>query len=145
MVTDNRTFWKTVKPYLSNKVLKTEKLTLIENEKLVDSDETTAEIFNHFFTNAISNLNIEKFSKCDPLAENVTDKVLKAIVRYRNHPSVICIREKLKGDPFSFNMIGKNEIVREIRSLSISKGVHNSDLPTKIVKENLDIFAEFIR
>ena len=34
-VTDNKQFWKTVKPCLTDKTLKDERITLIENDKLV--------------------------------------------------------------------------------------------------------------
>ena len=34
-ITDNKTFWKTVKPFLSDKVTSTQKITLIDNDKVV--------------------------------------------------------------------------------------------------------------
>ena len=34
-ITDNKTFWKTVKPFLSDKVTSTQKITLIDNDKIV--------------------------------------------------------------------------------------------------------------
>ena len=42
-VTD-KTFWKTIKPFLSNKIVSREKITLIEEDEIVESDITTAQI-----------------------------------------------------------------------------------------------------
>ena len=41
-VTDNKTFWKTLKPVLSKKIVSREKVTLIEEDEIVESDITTA-------------------------------------------------------------------------------------------------------
>ena len=41
-VTDNKTFWKTLKPVLSKKIVSREKVTLIEEDEMVESDITTA-------------------------------------------------------------------------------------------------------
>ena len=45
-VTDNKAFWKTVKPFLSDKIISKEKIT--ENE-IVSNDEDTAQVLNTFF------------------------------------------------------------------------------------------------
>ena len=37
-VTDNKQFWKSVKPCLRDKTLKDERITLIENEKLASNE-----------------------------------------------------------------------------------------------------------
>ena len=49
VLTENRTFWKTVKPFLSEKSKKASKITLIENEKIVSEDKKIAKIFNDYF------------------------------------------------------------------------------------------------
>ena len=43
-VADNKLFWKTVKPSLSDKVAGMDKIHLIENNELIKSDSKTAEI-----------------------------------------------------------------------------------------------------
>ena len=45
-VTDNKQFWKTVKPCLTNKTLKDEKIALIENEKVVSDETELVKLFN---------------------------------------------------------------------------------------------------
>ena len=42
-VVDNKKFWKTVKPLLSDKSVSREKINLTENEKMLTSESETAE------------------------------------------------------------------------------------------------------
>ena len=44
-VTDNKQFWKTVKPCLGDKILKDERITLTENEKVVSDERELVKIF----------------------------------------------------------------------------------------------------
>ena len=44
-VTDNKKFWKTMKPFLTDKGINSDKITLIENDKVLDEDGEVAEIF----------------------------------------------------------------------------------------------------
>ena len=48
-VTDNKTFRKTIKPFLSDKIVSREKITLIEEDEIVGSDGNTAQILSTFF------------------------------------------------------------------------------------------------
>ena len=39
VVTKNKKFWKTVKPFLSDKVKKHSKITLVEGEEIISQDD----------------------------------------------------------------------------------------------------------
>ena len=41
-VTDTKNFWKTVKPYLSNKNISNSKITLVENDTILTEDKKVA-------------------------------------------------------------------------------------------------------
>ena len=92
-ISNNKNFWETIKPFLSDKITSTQKITLIEKEEIIMGDDNTTEVLNTFFSNIVSNLKIEGYSNCDPLANNIRDPVLKCIVKYRNHPSILAIGE----------------------------------------------------
>ena len=77
-ITDNKTFWKTVKRFLSDKVTSTQKITLIENDKIVKNDNDTARVLNTFFSNIVRDLKIPDYNNCDPMAENIQEPVLKS-------------------------------------------------------------------
>ena len=53
-VTDNKTFWKTIKPFQSGKTLSTERITLIDNGEVVPTEQETALVLNTFFSNNLS-------------------------------------------------------------------------------------------
>ena len=45
---------------------------------------------------------------------------------------------------FSFQKVTNEEILNEINSLDTSKSTQSEDIPVKIIKDNADIFANFI-
>ena len=53
LVTDNRKFWKTVKPLFSEKHFSNNKITLLEGEEIISEDQEIAEIFNAYFANIV--------------------------------------------------------------------------------------------
>ena len=122
-------------------------MTLIDNEEIIMGDYNTAKVLNTFFSNIVSNLNIAEYSNCEPLANNISDPILKCVVKYRNHPSILAIGEVCKKHPrrpFSFSKINREEILEEILKLETSKACQDTDIPTKIIKENADIFADIL-
>ena len=48
-IADNKQFWRTVKPLLSDKSKSNEKITLIEDNKMIREDKGNAELLNSFF------------------------------------------------------------------------------------------------
>ena len=47
---------------------------------------------NEFFSNIVTNLNISQFNQTDRTSENISDLVIKAVVKYKVNPSVIAIK-----------------------------------------------------
>ena len=144
-VIHNRKVWKTVKPMLSNKFVNNEKITLVDNEKIITNDKEIAKVLNDFCSNIIKTLNIPKKDHTDCIVENVKDPTLKAVSKYRKYPSILAIKRKLKsGLLFTFNHITKEDVIKEINNLDASKASQEDDIRTKIIKENSDIFSNFI-
>ena len=145
-VCDNKTFCKTVKPFLSDKIVSKEQITLVENNEIISEDSDVAQTLNSFFSNIVTNLKIPAYADSNSNLENVSDPIIKLILKYRDHPSILTIGEvcKEKSDsPFLFTGIDKEEILKEILNLDASKACQDTDVPTKILKENADIFADF--
>ena len=142
-VTDNKTFWKIVKPFLSDKIVSTERITLIDSGEVVANGLNT---FSFLF-NIVTNLKIPEYADYHQIANNISDPILKVIVRYRNHPSILTIEEVCKKShkfSFSFSEVGKKDILEEIQRLDIKKAAQESDIPSRIIKENLDILGEYL-
>ena len=76
VVKDNIIFWKTVKPFLSEKVTKHSKINLAEGEKIISCDEQIVKTFGEYFIN-ISNLNMPSHGLCPNLLE--PDPILRII------------------------------------------------------------------
>ena len=94
------------------------KITLVEGEEIINEDGENAEILNTFFSNAVKNLKIPKYQETDLLANNISHPIFKAILKYRNHPSIVGIK-------------------------NLNKGIQYKDLPVKILKENSDTFGNY--
>ena len=139
-------FWKIVQPFSSGEVNSSEKITLIEEDEIIGNNGDTARVLNTFFSNIVSNLKIPEYTKCDPISEINSDSVLKSIMKYRNHPSILKIGEVCHGSNanFSFSSVQRTQILNEITQLNSSTSGQSIDIPTKIIKENSDIFADFI-
>ena len=56
-VSDNKLFWKTVKPSLSEKFIARDRISLSENGEIVRTEIETGETFENFFGNIVKNLN----------------------------------------------------------------------------------------
>ena len=59
-ITDNRKFWKTIKPLFSNKEPNKKKITLVKENEIISKDEEISETFNSFFKNAVKSLDIQE-------------------------------------------------------------------------------------
>ena len=144
-VCDNKKFWRVVKPLLSNKIISNEKVTIVEGDKIIRSDNETVKVLNEFFANIVTNLNIPQFNQIDRTSEKIRDPVIKGTVKYRAHPSIIAIKENCPSKSnFDFSFVEKVDILKEIKMLQSNKATQNTDIPTKLIKNNADILAEFV-
>ena len=65
-MTDNKSFWKTVKPSFTEKTQKGEKIVLVENDTTFSEENEVAEIFRSYFDGIVDivlTLSIVKFPK----------------------------------------------------------------------------------
>ena len=51
LITDNKKFWQTVKPFFSEKHFGKKKVILVEDENIISNNKEVAEIMNAFFSN----------------------------------------------------------------------------------------------
>ena len=103
-----RTFWRTVKPFLSNKSVENEKIILVEKDEILTKGNSLAKFQHNFFSNIVKTLGISDYMHSHPLAKEVNDPTLRAIMKYRNHPSVLTILGKYKNNSiFTFSHVTK--------------------------------------
>ena len=102
---------------------------------------------NTFFSNIVTNLKIPEYADYDPIVNNISDPILKVILSYKNNPSILTIEEvckKLHKFSFSFSQVGKKDMLEEIQRLDIKKAAQESDIPFRIIKEDSDLFGEYL-
>ena len=68
-------------------------------------------------------------------------------MKYRNHPSTIRIGEICHGSKatnFRFSTVQKTQILKDITQLNSLKAGQSTDILTKIITQNSDIFPDSI-
>ena len=65
---------------------------MIENDEIIKTEKGSAKVLNAFFSSIVQNLDIQQYNVDDSICENKNDPLLRAIVRYRNHPSMLLLR-----------------------------------------------------
>ena len=92
-ITENKLFRNTIKPSFTDKTLKDERITLVENNKVVSDESKLVEIFSKYFRNTVRNLEIDGLINISSGNDAVT--IRKAIEKYQNPPSIKVIRENI--------------------------------------------------
>ena len=76
---------------------------------------------------------------------DINNPVERAIQTYINQPSMQIIKETFDSNKtFSLDLVSTDTIFKEMVSLDTKKATHSNDVPTKIVKENDDLFSIFV-
>ena len=137
----NKEFWKTIKPFLTNKgCLENSEIMLINDDEMVTDDKTLAKIFNEHYINIVersSGLKPEKKKFDNSL--NTSRNILHSIIdRYKNHPSILKWEVSSKScsdSDFSRNiLVTSDEVEKMLKSLNSKKAAGTDRLPIKLVK-----------
>ena len=156
---DTKRFKKTVKPPLSDKIKSSEKITLVNEEKMSTNADETAKILNSLFSNVVKDLKILKFKDIDFSAECISHRALKPITKFRNRPKCTCyypvdteckfnVHKTFRRRPgrlsLSFSKVSVDDVLKEINKLGDRKVIQSTDIPVKILKQNADIIGSYI-
>ena len=132
-ISDNKKLWNTIKPFFSNKGLKSNKLMLIENGKLL-SEEPLERTMNEYFTNITKNLNLKPAARSSDLKDIINF--------YQNPISIIKIMSQSNSElePFQFQRISSTELKKEILNLNNKKATREEDIPVNWLKGSIDTY-----
>ena len=146
-VKDNNIFWKTIKPFFSDKTNLRSQIKLTENDELIQNDDKVAETLNTFFKNAVSTLDINENSYIvNNESSTILDLVEKAIKKYEVHPSILLIKNKIGNEKsFKFEAISVSDIEKEIRTINPQKATSSGNIPPKILKLSSDTTATILQ
>ena len=81
-ISDNKTFWKTLKLFISNKCRSSENMILVKGDDTVSDKGQVANIFNELFANVVKNLNITINADILSDTKGIDDPVLIATEKY---------------------------------------------------------------
>ena len=80
------------------------------------NNKETPKIWNNFFSSTIQNLKIIQYKEQDPISASVIDPVMRPIVKYRAHSSIISIKENCNlSIRFSFSFVDKEDVLKDIK------------------------------
>ena len=141
-VTDNIKFWKTVKPFISEKRHNTQNILLVEGENIISTNKEVADTMNNFFSCATKSLDIPSnfyltnFTNLDDLIDQIKYK-------YKSNPSIIKIKENFgTSESFSFMEISYTEMEHELSKVNVKKSTTFKNIPTKLLKDTSDICCD---
>ena len=145
LITDNKKFWRTVKPFFSEKHFGKRKIILVEGENIISNDKEVAKTMNDFFSNIVENLEINRHQ--DELFTYDCDKnhISNIVLNYIDHPSIVKIRETFNiNDRFHFTPVNEEQTSENIKNLDKKKASTFKGIPSKILAENYDIISPFV-
>ena len=135
-MTDNKKFWKTIKPFFSNKGLNSNKLMLWEKDVVAADEKALATLMNNYFVNITADLDLKRDS------ENLVYNIKK---KFQNHQNIFKIKKTFDvTDLFSFHEITEDETQKEISKLDGSKATTVGDIPVKILKSAIDVHVSLL-
>ena len=93
-VDNDKNFWKAVKPLLSNTNPIGNKIVFVENDEILQEENRVSEYINSYFLNVTDTLGLDSFFTDTDQNGIENQKVNRAIEKYKNHDSILQIKER---------------------------------------------------
>ena len=126
---DNKSFWTNVRPLFSDKMTgRHNDISLIENDQVITETKIVADKLNNYFLDAIVNLGIIPHSStlntesAEEIGSINPTQIDKIIEKYKDHPSILNIKEHVKiKETFSFSKPTIENVGKILLSLDCKK------------------------
>ena len=141
----DRTFYRTVRPFVSTKPMAQPPSQLDMNDRLIKSEKDIANCMNEYYVNIANDIGFSYDQKTDDLSNY--EYVNSCIDKFKNHSSILKIKQHtaLIGNfNFNFNPTTSTDINKLLSKLDISKSTGCDNLSPKIVKLSSSIIEPFI-
>ena len=132
-VSDNKLFWKSVKPFFNDKGSNSSKITLVEENNIISDEEEIANIMNNYFINVTKTLNLKKQLGVGSSGVN----------EFENHISIKMIHKKypeILPESFKFQLVSNNEVKKEIQNLDTKNPSTYGSIPATILKQCVNAY-----
>ena len=141
-VTDHEQFWKTIKPFFSEKSKTSSNNTLKNHEIIISNNEKKLEEFNSFFENTVKSLNIKLSNLILGDITNLSNPVEIAIKKFENNPSVQIIKNNINvGQALNFKQIELNDMIKEIKNLDDNENGTFTNISSKQLHDVASVSA----
>ena len=114
---------------------------------MIDHKIKIAKILNKYFVNFVKNLGILTGKESAAFAGNYQSKVEMALKKHKNLASINAITQRMKilgNFTLSFNIISRDDTVKELNKLKSKNASQKTDIPIKIVKKNANIITHIL-
>ena len=110
-IMENKLFWKTLKPFVTNKSgVSNDNIMIVDNECLITDDKVLARMLNYHYINIVEKSSGVKPNSIDfKEAQNKQGVIDIIIKKFENHPSIIKIKESCTVTSEGFKFIEINE------------------------------------
>ena len=94
--------------------------------------QTFSETLTTSFSDVVKNSGITQYEELIVDTSDISDLLLEAIAKYKNHPTVRFIKNTFKNlSTFKFHHVDERDIEKEVMNLNNSKASQDSDIPVK--------------
>ena len=107
------------------------------------TDLETAKVLKNIFPNIVQTPDISSYSNDEALVSNTNVATLKAILKYRNHPSIIAVQNKCK-DMGNFNFIEVHQKQKRDFKATFKLSITKLCYPNKCFKRKNQYFSKFL-
>ena len=134
-LTDNKKFLSSIKTLFPD-FTSSNKISLVQGNKITSDDKDVAETFNSFFINSVKSLNVSENQMVLTRNSHKTNPLSKVIKKFENHPSIIEIKRNVTVDKkFSFEKVGGYEMEKLVQGLNHKKAGVHLYIPVSILKK----------
>ena len=106
-VTDNKMFWKTIRPKFWNKCKTANIIILFEDEKILQHEKATTNTFNNYFTDVTHSLGLEKKNIG---LENTLSKTVKNFRKFESIKKIKKSQQAAENSSFPIKVISNEEV-----------------------------------
>ena len=144
----SKSFWNTTKPFFTNRgIITNDSIILEENRVLKNNRKETTEIFDNYYTNTAETTSGKQPSAIsNPNSECQYKAIVKKITEsYKNHPSVVIIKENIFPCSLSFDLpqASKKDINKIVKSFDANKITGPDGIPLKLIKLSANVVEKY--
>ena len=140
-ITDNKTFWQTIKPYFNEKGSGSNKIALPGRESVLTNEKEIANTLNNYFIKITKHLNLK------PHTASSTMNIKQITSTFNNHVSVKKIREvfpEISSNNFEFIKVTGESVRNEVLKLNTKKSSATGSIPATILKQSVETYLPFL-